>query len=48
VFAELKALLRTANARTMEAVQQAIASLLDQYTPQECVNYLVNSSYGST
>jgi transposase len=48
VFAKLKALLRRANARTMEAVQEAIATLLDGYTPQECANYLLNSGYGST
>jgi transposase len=48
VFAKLKALLRKANARTIEAVNEAIAKLLDEYTPQECANYLVNSGYGST
>lgn len=48
VFAKLKTLLRKANARTMEAVQEAIKTLLDEYTAQECANYLVNSGYGST
>jgi len=48
VFAKLKALLRKANARTIEAVNEAMAKLLDEYTPQECANYLVNSGYGST
>jgi transposase len=48
VFAKLKTLLRKANARTIEAVTKAIASLLDEYTVEECANYLVNSGYGST
>jgi hypothetical protein len=48
VFAKLKTLLRKANARTIEAVTEAIAKLLDEYTPEECANYLVNSGYGST
>jgi transposase len=48
VFAKLKTLLRKANARTIEAVIEAIAKLLDEYTAQECANYLVNSGYGST
>jgi transposase len=48
VFAKLKTLLRKANARTIEAVSEAIAKLLDEYTVEECANYLVNSGYGST
>jgi transposase len=48
VFAKLKTLLRKANARTIEAVTEAIAKLLDDYTVEECANYLVNSGYGST
>jgi transposase len=47
VFAKLKTLLRKANARTVEAVTEAIAKLLDD-TLQKCANYLVNSGYGST
>jgi transposase len=47
VFAKLKTLLK-ANARTIEAVTEAIAKLLDEYTVAECANYLVNSGYGST
>jgi transposase len=46
VFAKLKTLLRKANARTVEAVTEAIGKLLDAYTVQECVNYFVNSGYG--
>lgn len=48
VFAKLKTLLRKANARTIEAVIEAIAQLLDEYTNTECANYLVNAGYGST
>ena len=48
VFAKLKTLLRKANARTVEAVTEAIGKLLDEYTVEECANYLVNSGYGST
>jgi len=48
MFAKLKALLRKANARTIEAVTEAIKKLLDEYTAEECANYLVNSGYGST
>ena len=53
VFAKLKTLLRkanarTINARTIKAVTEAIAKLLDEYTVEECANYLVNSGYAST
>ena len=48
VFAKLKTLLRKANARTIEAVTEAIKTLLDEYTAKECANYLVNSGYAST
>jgi putative transposase len=45
VFAKLKHLLRKAAARNLEAVVAAIRSLLDQYTPAECLNYFRNSGY---
>jgi transposase len=48
MFAKLRALLRKANARTIEAVTESINKLLDEYTVEECANYLVNSGYGST
>jgi transposase len=48
VFAKLKTLLRRANARTIEAVCEAIKELLGSFTAQECANYLVNSGYAST
>ena len=48
VFAKLKHLLRKAAERSKEAVWRKIGSLIDQFTPQECENYLRNSGYGST
>ena len=48
VFAKLKHLLRKAAARSREAVSDAIAELLDTYTPEECANYFRNSGYGPT
>jgi len=46
VFAKLKHLLRKAAARSFDGVTDAIAQLLDRFTPQECLNYLNNSGYG--
>ncbi len=46
VFAKLKHLLRKAAARSREAVSDAIAELLNSYTPEECANYFRNSGYG--
>ena len=48
VFAKLKTLLRKAAARTVDAVSAAIGQLLDNFTPQECANYLRNTGYAST
>jgi transposase len=45
VFAKLKALLRKAAERTVEATWRRIGQLLDHFTPAECANYLVNSGY---
>ncbi len=47
VIAKLKHLLRKAAERTREAVWHRIGSLLEQFTPQECENYIRNSGYGS-
>lgn len=44
-FAKLKAHLRKAARRTVEAV--TIASVLELFTPRECANYLANSGYAS-
>jgi len=48
VFAKLKTLLRKGEERTVEAVWRRIGSLLDRFTPAECMNYFRNSGYGST
>ncbi len=47
VFAKLKALLRKAKARTVNATWQSIGSLLDRFAPHECANYLRNAGYAS-
>ena len=47
VIAKLKHLLRKAAERTKEAVWRRIGSLLEQFTPKECENYIRNSGYGS-
>ena len=44
-FAKLKALLRNAAARTVEALIAAIAEVLTEVRPQECANYLANQGY---
>jgi transposase len=46
-FAKLKALLRNASERTLEATWRRIGDLLDHFTPQECANYLANAGYAS-
>ena len=47
VFSKLKHLLRKAQARSYDGILDATAKLLDNYTPQECANYLLNSGYGA-
>jgi transposase len=44
-FAKLKALLRKAAARTLDALIGAIADALTKFEPVECANYLQNSGY---
>ena len=46
-FAKLKAHLRKAARRTAEAVTNAIGSILEMFTPQECANFLANSGHAS-
>ena len=46
-FAKLKALLRKAAARTIEDLESTIASLLDQFTPQECRAYFRHCGYSA-
>ena len=48
VFAKLKALLRKAAERTIEATWKRIGALLNEFTPQECANYFKNAGYAST
>jgi transposase len=45
VFAKLKTLLRKAAERTVEATWQKVGSLLEQFTPTECENYLRHTGY---
>ena len=47
-FAKLKALLRKAGERTVEALWDRIGKLLDDFTPEECANYLAHDGYAST
>lgn len=47
VFAKLKALLRKADERTVEATWRRIGRLLSQFSPTECANYLINAGYVS-
>jgi transposase len=45
LFAKLKTLLRTAAERSVEALWDRIARLLDRFDPVECANYLANCGY---
>ena len=47
-FSKLKTLLRKANARTFEQVENAIAELLASITPEECLNFFEAAGYAST
>lgn len=47
VFAKLKALLRKARRRTVEATWRRIGELLSHVAPHECARYLRNSGYAS-
>jgi transposase len=44
-FAKLKANLRKAAERSMPALWDTIASLLDLFTPNECANYFAHAGY---
>ena len=48
VFAKLKAMLRKAAERTVQATWRRIGQLLDLFTPDECANYIRNAGYAST
>ena len=47
VFAKLKALLRKAQERSIETTWKRIGTLLGEFSPTECANYLTNSGYAS-
>lgn len=44
-FAKLKAHLRRIGARTIDALWQAVGSICDLYSPDECWNYLKQAGY---
>jgi transposase len=47
LFAKLKALLRKAAERSIEALWHRIGKLLDAFSPQECANYLRHDGYNA-
>jgi len=47
VFAKLKALLRKADARTIDATWRTAGTLIDRFTSNECANYFANAGYAS-
>jgi transposase len=48
LFAKIKALLRKADARTIDEVNAALATALDQIDPDECARYFGQAGYQST
>ena len=44
-FSKLKAQLRKIAARTREELEDAIASAIDQFSPQECLNFIKYAGY---
>ena len=47
MFAKLKALLRKAKERTVDKLWDRIGVLLDEFTPNECANFLAHDGYAS-
>ena len=47
VFAKLKAMLRKTAARSLEALWNAVGTLLDRFSPRECARYFTNAGYRS-
>lgn len=47
-IAKLKALLRKAAERSIDALWSKIGTLLGEFTPQECAAYLRHAGYGAT
>jgi len=48
LFAKLKTLLRKAAARSVEATWKGIGQMLNEFSRQECANYLTNTGYAAT
>jgi transposase len=48
VFAKLKALLRKAGKRTVEALWDFLGEVLDAFSPNECRNYFHHCGYSAT
>jgi len=44
-FAKLKALLRKAAARSIDQLWDAIARIIQTYSPHECANYFAAAGY---
>lgn len=47
VFAKLKHWLRQVQARSIDEIHNALATILQRFDPQECAAYLANSGYAS-
>jgi transposase len=47
-FAKLKALLRKAAPRAIDAITENLGAILRSFTPRECANYLKNAGYASS
>ena len=47
MFAKLKTLVRKAEERTVEATWKRVGTLLDEFTSEECSNYLRHAGYAS-
>jgi transposase len=48
VFSKLKWLLRSAQARTVDALHSLLGTLLDHFPPEECRRYLSHCGYNAT
>lgn len=44
-FSKLKAILKKAAARTVDALWNAIAQAIDTFTPEDCTNYFTAAGY---
>jgi putative transposase len=48
LFSKLKTMLRKAEARTSDAIADAVAQILKNFKQEECANYLRNAGYAYT